>query len=56
MCFKKVQKLKKIWLEQGLNPQLSWLTNQCFVYMVLTEAAIDSRSLSSLHTSAFNAL
>ena len=29
MCFKKVQKLKKVCLRRGLNPQMSWVTIVC---------------------------
>jgi len=44
---------KKVWLRVGLNPQLRWLTS--VVYVVLA-GMYNSCSLSSLYTSAFNAL
>ena len=28
-CSKKVPETEKVWLRQGLNPQLSWLTTAC---------------------------
>ena len=46
--FKKVQKLKKVWLRLGLNPGWS-----LFVYVVLI-GMYHSCFLSSLYTSAFN--